>query len=73
VQNVCGVDIFQATESLVDERLEVSISQRLAGTDLPGVRCSSRTRQNLIELTIACRSASMSSSCIEDRIIGQVF
>ena len=29
VEDVCGVDIFQSTQNLVDKRLEVGIGQRL--------------------------------------------
>ena len=29
VQDVCAVDIFEATEGLIDERLEVGIGERL--------------------------------------------
>jgi len=34
MQHIGRVDIFQTTKSLIDERLKVGISQRLAGTDL---------------------------------------
>ena len=34
VQHVGRVDVFQATQRLVDERLEVRVRERLAGTDL---------------------------------------
>lgn len=33
VQNVGGVDVFETAKNLVDEGLEVSVSQRLARTD----------------------------------------
>ena len=34
VEHVSGVDIFQAAQRLVDERLEVRVRKRLTGTNL---------------------------------------
>ena len=34
MEDICGVDVFQTAESLIEERLEVSVGKRLAGPNL---------------------------------------
>ena len=62
MKDVGRVNVLQAAERLVQEGLEVCVGEGLAGTDLCGL-----VRPVLMEQagprTIACRSASMSSSC----------
>lgn len=70
MQHICWVDILQATESLVNERLEMSVCQRLARSNLRKIEGLSeyRTRAKVMNFTIACKSASMSSSWKHKRI-----
>jgi hypothetical protein len=39
VEDVRGMDVLQAAQGLVDERLEVGIGERLTGADLHGGTC----------------------------------
>ena len=64
VEHISRVDIFQAAQRLVDERLEVRVRERLTGTNLRSAqKLQSVPRQGEARSrTMAWRSASMSSS-----------
>lgn len=61
VQHVGRVDVLQTAQRLVDERLKVCVRQRLTGPDLPSGSAMNHF-VGLVSLTMACKSASMSSS-----------
>jgi hypothetical protein len=63
VEDVRRVDVLQAAQGLVEEGLEVRVGEGLAGTDLRGYTCERIEGEGgTCGRTIACRSASMSSS-----------